>query len=193
MEGVHSATHNIISVMVRGFRHQQHGAFLLQSYTSSLGHRGKKQRQTMKNITNVVNTDIYQVSKESNRLKQLVSQCMPVELAEQILFARIADQKLRITVSNSAWAARLRFHSREIMLKLAGSRTPVNDISVHVLPQNKTLKVAPRESVRLKPRATDSCVSTIRQVANSMDNDEDGNRELGRALGRLAKNLEKEQ
>jgi len=137
----------------------------------------------MKNITDAVNPSLYQVSRESNRLKKLVSQCVPAELSAQLLFLRINEKKLHVTTSGSAWASRLRFSTREILAVLAQNGIQLHGLKVHVLPESKNIKVAARESQRLRPRAGTNTVNSIRQVAGSVDPGDDSLRD---ALKRLA-------
>lgn len=137
----------------------------------------------VKTISDVMHPRIHQAATENSRLKRLFSQCMPPATIEQILFARIADDTIRITTGNSVWAARIRFYSREL-IKLTSRQYPsVRQVSIHVLPASKTV-VYERQSNRQKPSAESHVASRISQVADSIEGDE-----LSAALHRLAGNL----
>ena len=141
----------------------------------------------MKKIADAMNPGVLRVARESEKLKQLVSQCMPAELGRELLFVRVADGRLRITVSNSAWAARVRFHGREIKRRLAATGGQVNEISIHVLPDRQAANINQRVSERAAPTAGAKTVSSIRQVAGSMDESP----ALAAALARLAGKLDR--
>jgi len=146
----------------------------------------------MKNISDSVNPTLNHASRESNRLKKLVSQCLPVELCSQLLFLRVAAQKLHITTSSSAWAARLRFSAPELLAVLNRDGIAANGVSVHVLPENSQLTATVRQSQRTKPNASQRTIDTINQVAEAVIVDQETeNDSLQTALQRLARNLEK--
>lgn len=144
----------------------------------------------MKNITDWVNPSLYQVSAQSNRLKVLVSQCMPAEIADQMLFLRITGHKLHVTTPNSATSTRIRFHSREMLEKLSKHGITINGVVVHVLPDNNKTAVGARESQRTKPIVSTRTVQAVEQVATAIQNESDTDSDqLCRALTRLAGHL----
>lgn len=78
-----------------------------------------------------------------------IKNCLPVELAAVVLSAVHSNGCLRLGVSSSAWASRLRFMAPQIRAWLADwPHDPVTSIEVHVLmaahPSSPRAALAPR-------------------------------------------------
>jgi len=144
----------------------------------------------MKSLLASMNSDLSLVARKSLQYQQLIARIMPAELVKQIVFVRLADGCARLTVTNSAFAARIRFHSRDIQQQIS-RRTPVSRVSIHVLPAGTTLP-APRQSSRDKPRASAKTITAMIQVADSLGepgSNKPGKPGLQASLRRLAENL----
>lgn len=136
----------------------------------------------MKKIADCMMSDLSLVSRLNNRYRRLISDVLPENLMKHIVFVRIDQRAAKITVTSSAFAVRIRFHSRDIQRQLSQDG-PINSVTLHVLPAGTVLP-APRPSERENPKASEKTVTGIRQVANSIDAPD-----LKQSLERLAKNL----
>lgn len=146
----------------------------------------------MKSLAGLLGNDLLVATRENRRLQGLISQCVPADAAKQILYARIDNRTLRLTLGNAAWAAKFRFYAATIQRQLDQPRMPINEVRIHVLPANRQPPMQ-RDTVRPRPTAGESTTRAICQVANLIEKDDSGepddSDELARALRRLAGNL----
>lgn len=77
---------------------------------------------------------LLQASQQHAALLAQIKRCLPDDLAAAVHTAVLSQGCLRLGVSNSAWASRLRFLAPQIRLWLAGwSHEAVASLEVHVL------------------------------------------------------------
>ena len=115
----------------------------------------------------------------------VISRTVPAALLSDIQFCRIEDDVLRVTVSNAAVLARLRFSASQIIDDLASQNIQVNQVNWHV--SREKVESAPRKQVAAAVKGADEkSAKLVESTANDMpDND------LKRALLKMAKNLGK--
>ncbi|MEE9321883.1 MAG: DciA family protein [Granulosicoccus sp.] len=85
--------------------------------------------------------------REDRHIQNVISQIMPTNALPHILFCRLQEERLRITVDSAAWASRLRFSERQLLDVLSLERLSVRSVSWHVAPaEHATARVTRREA-----------------------------------------------
>lgn len=159
------------------------------------GQSAANERINMKSLSGLLGNDLLQATRENKRLQGLISQCVPAAAVNHILYARLDNRTLRLTVGSAAWAAKFRFYSATIHRQLDQPSMPIDQVRIHVLPANRQPPMR-RQSARARPSASESTTAGICQVANLLEQDEltkfDESDDLAGALRRLADNLSKQ-
>jgi len=120
---------------------------------------------------------------EHRRVYTVISRTVPPNLLSDIQFCRIENDVLRITVSNAAVLARLRFSVSQIIDELAGQNIQVNEVNWHV--SREKSEPQPRKKVAAAVKGQDAqSAKLVESTANDMPDDE-----LKRALLKMAKHL----
>jgi len=137
----------------------------------------------MKSIDSLIGSDTAAALRDAERVGELVSRNVPARAAERIVFCRLLEGRLRIVVDSAAWVAKLRFAERQLGRALVAEGLAVRRISWHVAPPDHRAEPVRRPARRPQdPRVVDH----VRSIAQGMPDDA-----LSRALGRLARRLEK--
>ncbi|MEE9332605.1 MAG: DciA family protein [Granulosicoccaceae bacterium] len=120
---------------------------------------------------------------EHRRVYTVISRTVPPALLSDIQFCRIENDVLRVTVSNAAVLARLRFSASQIIDDLARQNIQVNQVNWHV--NREKVKSTPRKKVAAAVKGQDEkSAKIVESTAKDMPDDE-----LKRALMKMAKNL----
>ncbi len=112
------------------------------------------------------------------QIKDLISRIVPVSTAVHIVFCRLEDQRVRITVDNAVWLPRLRFMERQIIDILRAERLAIDSVSCHVMPQEK----APIPTRRAPNTPSGKAASMVEATAESVDD-----KRLEKALRKMAR------
>jgi len=143
----------------------------------------------MKSFDNIIQPElgesIRSAIRHDRRIQDLISRIVPVSTAEHIVFCRLHEERLRITVDNAVWLPRLRFMERQIIDILRAERLEVTSVSCHVMPEEKDAEISQRKANSASPNATSLINATAQDIADERDDD---NR-LGAALQKMARLL----
>lgn len=137
----------------------------------------------MKSFDSLIGPETRAAMENARELHAIVSRTVPRDAAEHILFCRLTDDRLRLTLDHSAWVAKLRFNERQIVRVLAGEGFRVKQVSWHVAPPEQT----GTRGTRRPPAAIPGPVAARRFAALANDFDDDD--PLGRSIRRLARTL----
>lgn len=88
----------------------------------------------MKAFENLIAVQTRAAITQNNHIKQLISRIVPASSAAHIEFCRIEGGRLRVTVDNAAWIAKLRFSERQLIQALRAEKLDVHTASWHVAP-----------------------------------------------------------
>ena len=99
------------------------------------------------------------------QIKDLISRIVPVSTTVHIVFCRLEERRLRITVDNAVWLPRLRFMERQIIDTLRAERLAIDSVSCHVMPQEK----APIPTRRTPNPPSVKAASMVQATAESID------------------------
>ncbi len=98
----------------------------------------------MKNISDLLRIAAAEASEDDSRLRTEISHCVPAELLSHICFLRVENRRLRCTMDSAGWASRIRFHGRSIIHQLNSEGFDIQNLSVHVSPQNSSQSLSPQ-------------------------------------------------
>ncbi len=115
---------------------------------------------------------------KDRQIRDLISRIVPVSTAVHIVFCRLEDERLRITVDNAVWLPRLRFMERQIIDTLRAERLAVDSVSCHVMPQEKE----PTPTRRTPNPASSKAASMVQATADGV-----GDERLEKALQKMAR------
>ncbi|WJW74945.1 DUF721 domain-containing protein [Thiohalobacter sp. IOR34] len=118
-------------------------------------------------------------SRRLARFDRALRERLPPDLARHCRVGNLRDNVLILYVDSSAWAARLRFHSPQLLRQLR-QEGPVKprDIQVRVMPP-----AAPRPRTKAAgPRLSSDSARLLEQTAHAL-----GDEKLAQALRRLAR------
>lgn len=104
-------------------------------------------------------------------------------MMQNVLFLREEGKRLRVTVSSAGWASRLRFQSETILRSLATTGIVLNEVSVHVQPQQNHAHMQ-RKSVRKPTPVSGKTVDHVHEVAAGIEDPK-----LRASLVRLAESM----
>lgn len=122
-------------------------------------------------------TGIQQRLEEHRQLLRLVRSLLPAPLDHHCLATVLKDERLLLYTDTSAWASRMRFHSRELTRELVAKRIQIKKISVRVMIQPSDR----RRKARGMRRLSSENATLIRQTADDLSDPD-----LKAALQRLA-------
>lgn len=116
----------------------------------------------MKSLHNLISKAAHAAMQQDRQMKQVISRIVPANTLAHIQFCRLEAGRLRITVDNATWIAKLRFSKSQIVGALREAKLDVVTLSFHVAPAETPI------------------TRTVERVANR------GSNEAARALMRLA-------
>ena len=121
---------------------------------------------------------------QDRQIKHLISQIVPATTLAHIEFCRVEGGRLRLTVDNAVWVAKLRFSERQIIGTLKKAQYDVHALSCHVAPAEN---VEARTSLRTPNKTSRRTVDALAALADqSADRDDDS---LRQELLKLAEKL----
>lgn len=135
----------------------------------------------MKSFDSLVGSAARKAMHDDRRIKQVISRIVPTSAVDHLLFCRLEDERLRITVTTAAWVARLRFQERQIIDILRHERFQLNAISWHVAPAETPQM---RKTIRQANPVTEQAAAMLQSTAEGADDDR-----LQAALQRLSTTL----
>ena len=120
---------------------------------------------------------------EDRRIRGVISRIVPADALEHVMFCRLRERQLRVTLDSAAWIPRLRFSERQLLAALARDGLEARTVSWHVTPVKRP---APRETRRRdanagSARAARAVLSAARDVDDAELSDQ-----LRRMAARLA-------
>ncbi len=71
---------------------------------------------------------------QDRHIKQVISRIVPATTLAHIQFCRIEGGRMRITVDNASWIAKLRFSERQILDAIRDEKLDAITMSFHVVP-----------------------------------------------------------
>ena len=138
----------------------------------------------MKSFDSLIDPETLVSVQRARELHAAVSRNMPPNAVPHLVFCRLVDDQIRLTLDHAAWVARLRFGERKLLKDLATEGIAVKRVSWHVAPPeqrrsgNRGVATHPRKAQRPGPAA----VENLRSLAADF---EDGDA-LGDSLRSLA-------
>ncbi|MGQ7843024.1 DciA family protein [Granulosicoccus sp. 3-233] len=96
----------------------------------------------MKSLHNLINKTTRAAMQQDSQMKQVISRIVPSTSMAHINFCRLEAGRLRITVDNASWIAKLRFSERQIVGALREARMDVVTLSFHVAPAETPVSCA---------------------------------------------------
>lgn len=93
----------------------------------------------MKSFNSLINSSARTAIRDDRQIKQVISRIVPSTTASHIEFCRLEGGRLRITVDNAAWVAKLRFSERHLVDTLRAAGLDAHTVSFHVSPAEKPI------------------------------------------------------
>jgi len=119
----------------------------------------------MKSLHNLISKATGAVIQQDRQIKQVISRIVPANTLTHIDFCRLEAGRLRITVDNATWIAKLRFSERQIVGALREAKLDIVTLSFHVAPAETPVK---RTVERVANRGSDEAARAFVQLAASM-------------------------
>lgn len=120
----------------------------------------------MKSFDALITAQARAAMKENNHIKQVISQIVPATSVAHIEFCRVEGGRLRVTVDNAAWIAKLRFGERQLVRALRAEKYDVHTVSWHVSPAEKPI---PRVTRRTPNPLSRKSADAIRALAQTTE------------------------
>ncbi|NND90360.1 MAG: DUF721 domain-containing protein [Granulosicoccus sp.] len=130
----------------------------------------------MKSFHHLIDTATRAAMQQDRRMKEVISRIVPAATLSHIQFCRLEAGRLRITVDNAAWVAKLRFCERQLTGALRAESLDVHTVSFHVAPVEvpvvrttlrKTNTVSPRAAMAVAALAESMTESTAESTAET--------------------------
>ncbi len=141
-------------------------------------------KKRMKSLLDCVQSKLGTTQRKSNALYSIVCAATPANLRASVVFTRLKNRRLHITVTSGGAANRMRFCQRALLEACAVLPDHPEHLSIRVAPAG-TVKMAPepalRKSSREKPVMGKRAAVGLQQAAESIDD-----KKLSEALMRLA-------
>lgn len=139
----------------------------------------------MKSFNSLVDQSTRNAINNDRQIKELISQIVPSATLSHIEFCRLEGGRLRVTVDNAAWVAKLRFSERQLVDTLRAAGLDAHTASFHVSPAEKPiLRTTSRQANQATTRSADSLAQAAQAVGSS-----DGDDSLRQELLKLADKL----
>jgi hypothetical protein len=121
----------------------------------------------MKSFDNLITAQTRAAITQNSHIKQVISQIVPASSIAHIEFCRIEGGRLRVTVDNAAWLAKLRFSERQIIQALRSEKLDVHTASWHVAPIDNP---KPRVTLRTPNELSSRSAAALTALANATTN-----------------------
>lgn len=137
----------------------------------------------MKSFDSLIGPETQAALDDAEKLMALVTRTMPRAASKHVVFCRLLDGRLRLTLDHAAWVAKLRFNERQILRALEQEGLRIKQVSWHVAPIERRAESAepPRQPV-VPGRDT---IAGLEALARSLAPDDP----LARSLNKLASTL----
>ncbi len=106
---------------------------------------------------------------QDRHIKQVISRIVPATTLAHIQFCRIEGGRMRITVDNASWIAKLRFSERQILDAMRDEKLDAITMSFHVVPAETPVT---RTTSRTANRTSSAAARAIAILAASTDHSE---------------------
>ncbi len=103
---------------------------------------------------------------QDRHIKQVISRIVPATTLAHIQFCRIEGGRMRITVDNASWIAKLRFSERQILDAIRDEKLDAITMSFHVVPAETPVT---RTTSRTANRTSSAAARAIEILAASTD------------------------
>jgi predicted nucleic acid-binding Zn ribbon protein len=149
----------------------------------------------MKSFDSLIDPETLASVQKAHELQALVSRTVPRAAAPHLVFCRLDDGQLRLTLDHASWLAKLRFSERQLIRDLAKAGIAVERISWHVAPcEQRPTPVRPRRARVPGPTAVAHLRALARVLNSEPTHEQTGDAAhvlnnddaLGRSLNRLA-------
>ncbi len=120
-------------------------------------------------------------SRQHAALLQQVRRLLPSPLDRHCLAAVLRDDRLLLFADSSAWASRLRYFSRDLILGLRQMQLPVTKAAIRILAPNRQKKLKQRHIMQLSRKNAQLLQQTADDISDPA---------LSAALRRLSRHQE---
>ncbi len=103
---------------------------------------------------------------QDRHIKQVISRIVPATTLAHIQFCRIEGGRMRVTVDNASWIAKLRFSERQILDAMRDEKLDAITMSFHVVPAETPIT---RTTTRTANRTSSEAARAIAILAASTD------------------------
>lgn len=118
----------------------------------------------MKSLHNLINKTARSAMQQDSQMKQVISRIVPATSMAHINFCRLEAGRLRITVDNATWIAKLRFSERQIVGALREAKLDVVTLSFHVVPAETRVTYTPKPTPK---RSSNAAALALLKLAES--------------------------
>ena len=101
---------------------------------------------------------------QDRHIKQVISRIVPATTLAHIQFCRIEGGRMRVTVDNASWIAKLRFSERQILDAMRDEKLDAITMSFHVAPAETPIT---RTTTRAANRTSSEAARAIAILAAS--------------------------
>lgn len=126
----------------------------------------------MKSFNSLVDQSARAAIRDDHQIKQVISRIVPATTLPHIEFCRLEGGRLRLTVDNAAWVAKLRFNERQLVDILRGEGLDVHTVSFHVSPAEKpVLRTTRRQANQLSKRSASTLIQAAEAIGGADKDD----------------------
>ena len=139
----------------------------------------------MKPFNSLVTDSARTAIRDDCQIKELISRIVPSATLSHIEFCRLEGGRLRLTVDNAAWVAKLRFSERQLVDTLRSAGLDAHTVSFHVSPAEKPII---RTTSRKANMPSKRSAIALEQAANAIggsDKDDSLRQELLKLAARI--------
>ncbi len=120
----------------------------------------------MKSFNNLIDMTTWRAVQQDRHIKQVISRIVPATTLAHIQFCRIEGGRMRVTVDNASWIAKLRFSERQILDAMRDENLDAITMSFHVVPAETPVT---RITSRTANRTSSAAARAIAILAASTD------------------------
>jgi len=126
----------------------------------------------MKSFNSLVSESARTALRNDRQIKEVISQIVPSATLAHIEFCRLEGGRLRLTVDNAAWIAKLRFSERQLVDTLRSTGLDVHTVSFHVSPAEKpALRTTTRQANQPSRRSATALAQAAEAIGGSNEDD----------------------
>lgn len=120
----------------------------------------------MKAFESLVGSSTRAAIENNLKIKQVIASLVPATAMAHIVFCRLEGGRLRVTVDNAAWVAKLRFSERLLITALKAEKKDIHTISWHIAPVEQPITRSTRRTAN-KPHPRSAAM--VDALANSSE------------------------